>query len=511
MRSAPAESLFGSRPPIAIMGVPFDNVTSEEAIALIEQMIASRRPHYLVTPNVDFLVQATHDVELRRILFEAHLVVCDGTPLVWSSRLLGNPLPERVAGADLVPKLIRVAAQKGYRIFFLGASPAAVEQAVARLHREYPDLHIAGYYSPPFADLLEMDHDQIRQRILAASPDLLFVAFGCPKQEKWIAMHYRSLGVPLTAGVGGTIDFLGGTVKRAPVWMQKSGAEWMFRLLQEPRRLFRRYAQDLWAFGWSIVPQWWRMKGCRAFKMQKHLPAITRGTQPLTSASLRNAHSKLTSSPIHAEACECIPIPEQFDLLAARQYAAWTAKIRKTKHHWLLDMSAVRFIDSTGVGLLIQWKKLAQDRGCETVLMRSTPVLHRALTLLQLEDFFLHATDEMHARQVIETKIRNQLVRPIPLADAGVISLEWHGEITAANSAKVWKLTQAYLAKTATPRQWLIDLSNVRFLDSSGLGLMVRLKKWASQSEAGLLFTGLQPAVHNVVRLARLEEFLLGA
>src|SRR5437868_2456540 len=106
-----------SRPPIAILGVPFDNVTKTEAIALVEEMIGSGRPHYLVTPNVDFLAQARQDVELRRILFEAHLVLCDGTPLVWASKLLGNPLPERVAGADLVPLLIEVAARKGYRLF----------------------------------------------------------------------------------------------------------------------------------------------------------------------------------------------------------------------------------------------------------------------------------------------------------------------------------------------------------------------------------------------------------
>src|SRR5437870_2602246 len=117
-------------PPIAILGVPFDNLTKTQAIQAIEQMIASREPHYLVTANVDFVVQAAEDVELRRILFDAHLVLCDGTPLVWASRLLGNPLPERVAGSDLVPLLIEVAAEKGFRLFFLGATPASADQAV---------------------------------------------------------------------------------------------------------------------------------------------------------------------------------------------------------------------------------------------------------------------------------------------------------------------------------------------------------------------------------------------
>src|SRR5437764_410830 len=124
-------TLDTANPPIAILGVPFDNVTTEKAIQLIEEMVASRRPHYLVTANVDFLVQAQSDVELRRILFDAHLVLCDGTPLLWASRFLGNPLPERVAGADLVPLLIRRAAQRKYRLFFLGATPESAERAVA--------------------------------------------------------------------------------------------------------------------------------------------------------------------------------------------------------------------------------------------------------------------------------------------------------------------------------------------------------------------------------------------
>ncbi|HTG43498.1 MAG TPA: WecB/TagA/CpsF family glycosyltransferase, partial [Verrucomicrobiae bacterium] len=145
------DHLIGPKaPPIAILGVPFDSVTIAETIEMIEQMVISRRPHYLATANVDFLVQAARDVELRRILFDAHLVICDGTPLVWASRLLGNALPERVAGSDLVPLLIELAAEKGYRPFFLGATPEAIETAVQKIQQKHPKLKIAGYYSPPF-------------------------------------------------------------------------------------------------------------------------------------------------------------------------------------------------------------------------------------------------------------------------------------------------------------------------------------------------------------------------
>src|SRR3954468_17364688 len=131
--------------PVAILGVPFDSVTTAETIEIISRMIESGEPHYLATANVDFLVQASKDVELRRILFDAHLVLCDGTPLVWASKLLGNGLPERVAGSDIVPLLLEVAAEKGYRPFFLGASPDSLEKAVSRLRAELPALQIVGH------------------------------------------------------------------------------------------------------------------------------------------------------------------------------------------------------------------------------------------------------------------------------------------------------------------------------------------------------------------------------
>src|SRR5436190_13598421 len=241
--------------PVSIVGVPFDHVTMSEAIGAIEDIIASRRPHYIATANVDFVVQSLEDSELRCILVEADMVLCDGTPLVWVSRWLGNPLPERVAGADLVPELLAVAAEKGYRIFFLGGKPDVAARAVERLRSTYPGIEIAGHYSPPFAPLDKMDHGEICRRIREAHPDILFVSFGCPKAEKWISMNHRALGGPVSMGVGATIDFLAGEVKRAPVWMQRSGLEWLFRFLQEPSRLGPRYAKDLRRFGWAIGRQ----------------------------------------------------------------------------------------------------------------------------------------------------------------------------------------------------------------------------------------------------------------
>jgi N-acetylglucosaminyldiphosphoundecaprenol N-acetyl-beta-D-mannosaminyltransferase len=234
--------------PVVVLGVAFDPMTLASAADCIEHMIASRSPHYVVTPNVDFLVQARRDTELHRILAGADLVLCDGKPLVWAAQWLGGALPCRVAGSDLVPVLLQRAAERGWRIFLLGGSEEAAEAAARRIAAAHPTLPAVAHYSPPHAPLDQMNHAEIARRVQAAQPDLMLVCFGCPKQEKWMARHCPSLGVPVMIGAGGTVDFLAGRLKRAPVWMRRTGTEWLYRLSQEPRRLFKRYADDLLHF-----------------------------------------------------------------------------------------------------------------------------------------------------------------------------------------------------------------------------------------------------------------------
>lgn len=486
MTDPASDRSYYANPPIAILGVPFDNVTTAETIEAIERMVASRQPHYLVTANVDFLVQAQDDVELRRILFDAHLVLCDGTPLLWASKLLGNPLLERVAGADLVPLLLRVAAEKGYRVFFLGATPDSATRAVENLKKLHPSLVIAGSYSPPFNKLLEMDHEEIQHRILEAKPDLLFVSFGCPKQEKWIAMHYRSLGVPVSAGVGATIDFLAGMVKRAPPWMQRIGVEWVYRLAQEPRRLFRRYAKDLWVFGWKIFAQVWQLQ-LRSRKVER--PQM--------------------SAPVRAEQnWQWINLPEHLDLAAVRDDALLVDQVLADGRHCLLEMDKVKFIDSTGVGLLIRLQKKVRATNRQLVLLAPSPAVRRALSLMRLQNFFAAASDFAAAQQLIEARTREQSnAVELPAVPASN-PLLWQGEITAANAKEVWRTTEAHLSSRQR-KELVIDLSGVRFMDSTGVGVMVRAKKLAQREGVKLAFIHLQPAVENVIQLAQLREFLL--
>ncbi|MEO7298137.1 MAG: WecB/TagA/CpsF family glycosyltransferase [Verrucomicrobiota bacterium] len=476
-------------PSIAILGIPFDNVTKAQTVATIEEMVASRLPHYLATANVDFLLQARRDLELRRILLEAHLVLCDGTPLVWSSRLLGNPLPERVAGSDLVPLLIRIAEKKQYRVFFLGGSPEVALAAVTNLNAQHPKLIIAGHFSPPFSPLHEMDHDQIKQRIRAAKPDLLFVSFGCPKQEKWISMHYRSLGVPVSVGVGATIDFLAGKVKRAPKWMQRTGCEWVFRAAQEPRRLLGRYLKGLWWFSGAIARQWWRMQLMDGKK--KTMPPTTPGQGQLTWKTVR--------------------LPARLDIETVRRDTLLCEQALATSRQCFLDLSRVEFMDSTGIGLLIRLQKKARVTGQQLILVSPSKAVLSSLNMMRLREFFTIARDFSEAQRILKNTAETNPVLLQKNYFPSKAALFWRGEVTAANADQVWEMTQAHIAsraKTKDPLQ--IDLSSLDFIDSTGAELMLRARKNAIQHGLKLHFVGTRTNVKSVLRLSKLESLVLG-
>ena len=237
---------------VAVMGLPLANVTADEAVEQIERLILSGGTHQVATANIDFWLNSLNDVHLHRIIAGCSLVLPDGMPLVWISRLLGTPLKERVSGVDMVPRLARLSAEKGYRIYLLGGRPGVAERTTKVLQEMHPGANIVGHHAPALADLERMDHGDALERIRAAKPDILMVAFGNPKQEKWIRMHARRSGVPVSIGIGGSMDMLVGDVHRAPSWMQRSGLEWLGRCLQEPSRLLPRYARNFSALALKL-------------------------------------------------------------------------------------------------------------------------------------------------------------------------------------------------------------------------------------------------------------------
>src|SRR5271168_1902050 len=216
-----------NRRSVAVLGVLFDNVTMREALDVIEEKIEERGFHQVATANLDFAINAIHDHSLQEMLCSCDLIVPDGMPIVWASRLMGAKLKERVSGIDLIPRLAELAARRRYGIYLLGASERSSRRAAEALKKRFPKLRIVGRYSPPNTPLSEMDHEAILSRIEEAQPDVLLVAMGHPKQERWLAMHRQRLKVPLCMGVGASLNLLGGTASRAPLWMQAAGFEWL--------------------------------------------------------------------------------------------------------------------------------------------------------------------------------------------------------------------------------------------------------------------------------------------
>lgn len=230
---------------IEMMGCQVDNLTMEETLQTVEGFIKSGRPHQHVVVNVDKLVKASRDPELRRIINECALINVDGMPVVWASRLIGKPLKERVAGVDLFEALMRRSAEKGWRVFLLGAREDVVSGVKQIYEQKYPGLTFAGYRNGYWKPEEEAG---VVEQVKAAQADLLFVAISSPKKEHFLGRYQADMKIPFAMGVGGTFDVAVGKVKRAPVWMQKVGLEWFYRFLQEPRRMFKRYFIDDMAF-----------------------------------------------------------------------------------------------------------------------------------------------------------------------------------------------------------------------------------------------------------------------
>lgn len=208
----------------------------EETLAWIEAAVAARTPKQICTANPEFIIAAQEDAEFKAILNNADLVIPDGVGLLWAARQLGERLPERVAGSDLVVQLAERGAQRGWRIFFLGAAEGVAARAAEVLQIRFPGFNCVGAYSgSPRAE----DETEIIARVRAAQPDILLVAFGHPKQDKWLARNKEKLGVPVSMGVGGSFDFIAGVVPRAPRWLQRLNLEWLYRLWRQPWRAGR--------------------------------------------------------------------------------------------------------------------------------------------------------------------------------------------------------------------------------------------------------------------------------
>lgn len=223
---------------VEVYGVPLHPLTMAQTVARVEELVADGGPHQHVVLNAAKVVQLKDSPELREIVRSCALVNADGQAVVWGARMLGVDVPERVTGVDLMDELLDRAAELGWSVYFLGATEDVVRKVVDIQHAQRPALQIAGFRNGYWTADEESD---VVAAVAATKPTLLFVAMPTPRKEYFLAEHLGALGVPFVMGVGGSFDIIAGLTRRAPRWMQRAGLEWMYRLLQEPRRMFRRY------------------------------------------------------------------------------------------------------------------------------------------------------------------------------------------------------------------------------------------------------------------------------
>ena len=467
---------------VVLLGIPFHDVTMEETLVEIDRIVFERTPRYIATANLDFAAQASRDVELQRILMDAHLVLCDGTPLVWASRLLKAPLRERVAGSDLTMRLMAHAAARHYRIFFLGSDEAILKTAKEKLERQHPGLEICGVYAPPYAKLLELDNDTITARVKDARPDILLVCLGAPKQEKWIYMNQREMGVPCSIGIGASLDFVAGKYSRAPRWMQKCGLEWLFRLMQEPRRLCSRYFDDFTFLVSAFFKQ----------KRDQREPSPAPAPAPSAPYVVDFAHYQwMGRADAAAVRSNILAVPGPTDSHALA----------------VLDLNCVSFMDSIGLGLIMKGYKLCKQAGGGLILLHPSEPVRKLIQTLKLDRLIPVAASMDEARALAETMLRGGAPDCAPDPSSRRLIFRCSGDLTTTTASELSDMILLKWSSFDWARFMEVDLSSVHFIDSSGLDALVRARALAQSRRGGrFTVTGANDNIRNVLQVARLTE-----
>ncbi|WP_372794384.1 WecB/TagA/CpsF family glycosyltransferase [Pontiella sp.] len=475
-----------------IYGVPFHNVSFEEAVDWIVARVRSGRPANIATANLDFVTRAWNDPELQRILIDADLVLADGFPIVKLSPFFGPALKARVTGSDLTPMLAARAAREGMSIYGLGSGLGVAERALEILKEKNPDLKIAGTYSPPFAPLLEMDHREILQRLEKASPDILFVAFGAPKQDKFISMHVRGWNIPVAMGVGASLDFITGEQKRAPKWMQRCCAEWLWRICCDPRRLFTRYLANL---KFLLVAS-------RQMYLIHRMPDKPVAFQPLEERQVR----ALKKQNIVAERFQPLETGEA----AAEFIERIAAQVQGS--NLLLDVHAVPWLNSLELGALLEINKFCRQWRRRLILYAPRPKVRRLLETCRLTDYFDTAVSLEDAVRLARNLAEH--VEGGTEFENGSLKLELPIELTAATLPQFEReadvihheLRDLGMLKTVE-----VDAAQLDFIDSAGLGYLIALKKLTQNEGVSMSIANLDSKPRRTFEIARVDKILLHA
>ena len=492
---------------IIVLGIPIDNQTMDETISSIFGMVddyaADGRARQVATVNVDFVVNTLswrlkniRHPELLDILRRADLVTADGMPLVWISRLLGVPLKERVTGADLTPKLAEEAAKRQKSIFFLGGKGDVGQKAAHVLKHRYHDLKIAGVYSPfvhvdgeAIVSAEEQDAAVI-ERVNSSGADMLLIGFGNPKQEVWFHRNRDKLKVPVSIGIGGTFEFIVGSVSRAPEWMQKAGLEWIYRITQDPKRLIKRYFIGLFKFGMMVWP------AILYYRYRRFLHRLScktdqseRGTRPGQEAPFASNINE-------------IKFPKRLDAAFLERSRDGLDRQLGTAGSVVLDFSETRFIDSSGLGYITKiWNRNAAKEKAVYMVAVGPEVVH-FLKLNRIWDLF----SEKIFKDVGE--VSQQLKEEGPVASSsfaierrtGHVVISFFGRLDAPQIQKIH--VDSMLADMGNDH-CILDLSGLDFADSSGVGVLIKIQKHVSKQGRGCVLCNLPANVRQMLRITK--------
>ncbi len=495
---------------IAILGIPVDNLTLEQAVermfAMVDEYASDRRARQVATVNVDFVVNTLSPLpgrvrhpELLNILRRADMVTADGMPLVVLSRLMKTPLKERVTGADLVPRLAEEAARRRKSIFFLGGRGDVGFRAAEILRDRYPGMAVAGVFSPfveveglALTDATETDLE-IVERINDVGPDILFIAFGNPKQEVWFDRNRHRLHVPVSIGVGGTFEFIAGTVRRAPLWVQKTGLEWIFRIIQDPLRLWKRYLIGFFKFSlllWPVVLySVYSRLGTRGDRRHRVEGNRDKAAPPATGAAAIRTIRLPASLTLQTSGAAV----QEFDLALSHEGPV------------VLDFSEVSFIDPVGLGFLIRAWRRAEDAGKRFYLVGVFPKIRRFFEMNRSWDIFREHTFETMGDvwQAMHGENRSPSFFYSVSSGRDHLLIRMFGRLDAFEMSR---LDVPELLDAVSGSDSILDLQSLRFIDSSGLALLLKLQRALAGRGRRLVLCGLNDGTTQLLRITRLYK-----
>jgi len=498
------------RETIVILGIPVDNLDMDETVegifALIDASRKDGKARLVATVNVDFVVNTLtwrlsrlRHPELIDILRRADLVTPDGMPLIWTSRMLGTPLKERVTGADLVPRLAEAAARKGKSIYFLGGQGDVGSRAARLLQAQFPGLKVAGADSP-FVKIEgealtgETAKDQeVVERINRSGADILLIGFGNPKQEVWFERNRSRLQVPVSIGIGGTYEFIVGSVARAPQWMQAAGLEWIFRITQDPKRLWKRYVVGFFKFGLMILP------AIAYYKLKRRtLKNMSRQTQAVVT---RDHEAGLP----HPASIRVIGLPEVIDATTVANLRESTENEVRASGDAILDFQNVKFIDSSGLGFIVGLWRRARADNKNLNLIEIQPSTRRFFELSRTIDVFKDRVFDNLEEAVAH--IAKEAQKPpfyyIEVPRRSDVMLRLCGTLDAA---QMKNLDIDAVLSVIGDRDGLLDLKNLDFVDSSGIVFFLKIQKYVQKTARNCVLFGLQDNVRQMFRITKLDR-----